>query len=317
MAVGLVAGAGAVVRSVGEMSWGLDRRPEDDRPLERTVAIVGVGLIGGSVGLALRARGLADRVVGIGRNPERLERAQRLGAIDEATTDPVFGVAGASVAVICTPVDRIARDAIQAAADGPDDLLVTDAGSTKGAIVAAVEDDPRGRFVFVGAHPIAGSERQGAAHARSDLFDGRACVLTPTARTPEDRLHRARLFWEALGCRVTTMGPAEHDHALARTSHLPHAVAAALAATIPIELLGLAAGAYRDGTRVAAAEAALWAGIFLENRLPVLDALASFRDQLTRFEAALTSADRDALRRFWEAARARRLAFDGPPGDAS
>lgn len=278
------------------------------------MAIVGVGLIGGSIGLALRARGLADRVVGIGRNPRTLAEARRVGAIDEATTDPEQGVRGADVAVICIPVDRIARDAIRAAADGPDDLLVTDAGSTKAAIVEAVEADPRGRRAFVGGHPIAGSERQGVAHARADLFEGRACVLTPTGRTAADRLGRARRFWESIGCRVTEMAPADHDRALAQTSHLPHAVAAALAAAVPVELLGLAAGAYRDGTRVAAADAGLWAGIFLDNREAVLDALAAFRDQLGRLEAALDAADEDALRRLWEAARTRRLAF-GPAGD--
>jgi prephenate dehydrogenase len=280
--------------------------------LERlgTVAIIGVGLIGGSIGLALRARGLAERVVGIGRDSGRLDEARRLGAIDEATTELARGVADAEVAVVCTPVTRIAADAIEAARCGPSALLVTDAGSTKRTIVAAVDADPRARAAFVGAHPIAGSEQQGAAHGRADLLDGRACVLTPTERTPPGTLVRARAFWSALGCRLVEMDPAAHDQALALTSHMPHVVAAALAATVPADLLPLAAGAYRDGTRVAASDTALWAGIFRENRAPLLAALDRFRDRLAELTLALTNDDEEALRSWWDSARARRLAFD-------
>ena len=270
-----------------------------------TVAIIGVGLIGGSIGLALRARGLADRVVGLGRNPEALEEARRLGAIDEGTTDTVRAVGGADVAVICTPVTRVAHDAIGAAVAGPMRLLVTDAGSTKRAIVADVEAHALARETFVGAHPIAGSERKGVAHARADLFEGRACVLTPTGRTPPDRLGRARAFWQGLGCRLVEMGPAAHDDALAMTSHLPHAVAVALALAIPENLLPLAAGAYRDGTRVAAADPDLWAGILLANRMPVLEALGAFQDRVGQLERALMDGDEAGLRDLWEAARSR------------
>jgi len=277
-----------------------------------TVTIIGVGLIGGSIGLALRARGLADRIVGVGRNPEGLEQARRSGAIDVGTTDLAAGVAGAEVAVVCTPVTRIAGDAIAAAAAGPAGLLVTDAGSTKRGIVEAVEADPRGRAAFVGAHPIAGSERKGVAHAQAGLFEGRACVLTPTARTAPERLRRARAFWAGLGCRISELGPARHDEALAFTSHLPHAVAAALAAAVPADLLPLAAGAYRDGTRVAGSDADLWTGIFLGNRLPLIEALGEFQQQISQFKAALLGADADAIRSWWTAARDRRARFDDP-----
>jgi len=280
------------------------------------VAIIGVGLIGGSIGLALRARGLAGRVVGVGRDRARLEEARRLGAIDEPSTDLAEGVAGADVVVACTPVTRIVADILDASRLGPASALVTDAGSTKRRIVEAVEADPRGLAAFVGAHPIAGSERQGVAHARADLFDGRACVLTPTARTPADRLDRARAFWSSLGCRVFEVDPTEHDARLARTSHLPHAVAAALAASVPPDLLPLAAGAYRDGTRVAGADAALWAGIFRENRRPVLDALDAFEGHLARFRAALEADDAASLLAWWDEARANRDRFETPPRDA-
>ncbi len=285
-----------------------------------TVAIVGVGLIGGSIGLALRARGSAGRVVGVGRDGGRLDAARRLGAIDAATTDPDEAAAGADVVVVCTPVDRVAADVVRAAGFAPAGALITDAGSTKRAIVEAAEAEPEARSRFVAAHPIAGSERSGASHARADLFEGRTCVLTPTGRTPGDRLDRARAFWSSLGCRVIELDPATHDAHLARTSHLPHAMAAALASLVGPDLVPLAAGAYRDATRVAGADAALWAPIFLANRGPMLDALVAFAGSLDGFRAALEAGDESALRAWWEAARSNRLAFDAqndPGGVAS
>ena len=161
--------------------------------LERldTVAIIGVGLIGGSIGLALRSGGLASRVVGVGRDPRTLEQARARGILDEATTDLAEGVAGAEVVVVCTPVSRISLDVKRAAEAAGPGVLITDAGSTKRQIVETVENDPAGHDVFVGAHPIAGSERSGSAHARAGLLHDRLCVLTPTPRTPRDRLDRA------------------------------------------------------------------------------------------------------------------------------
>jgi len=282
-----------------------------------TVTVVGVGLIGGSVGLALRSRSLARRVVGVGRSESSLAEARRLGVIDDYSTDLAGGLQGAEVAVVCTPVDRVADFARRAAAVGPAGLLVTDAASTKRTIVEDVERDDRGRAAFVGAHPIAGWERQGAAHADGRLFDGRVCVLTPTERTPDDRLRRARVFWSSIGCRLVETSPEGHDRALAMTSHLPHAVSAALARTVPAESLPLAAGAYRDGTRVAGADAALWTAIFLENRRPLLDALDAFAAEVASFREALERSDADALRSWWDDGRARRAGFDPEPRPAA
>lgn len=275
-----------------------------------TVAIIGVGLIGGSIGQAIRSRGLADRVIGIGRDAERLAEAVHHGAIDAGTTELSQGVDGAEVVVVCTPVTRIADDVRQVAKLGHHGILITDAGSTKQRIVEAVELDPRARACFVGGHPIAGSERKGVAHAAPDLFETKACILTPTAQTPPDRLQRARIFWSRLGCRLIELSPAEHDSALALTSHLPHAVAAALAGSIPNETLTMAAGAYRDGTRVAGSDASLWAGIFRENRAPILESLKTFRDSLAGLEAALVADDELAIIAWWENARSRRVHFD-------
>jgi prephenate dehydrogenase len=282
-----------------------------------TAVIVGVGLIGGSIALALRRLKLASHIIGVGRNPASLAEAVGLGAIDSGTTELETAAADADLIVVCTPVNRIAADVIRAAAAARFDVLLTDVGSSKRQIVDQVERHPRASGVFVGAHPLAGSERRGVAHARADLFDNRVCVITPTPRTPLERTHETLALWTSLGCRVIEMSPAEHDEILAYTSHLPHAVAAALAASVPAEWLPLAAGAYRDGTRVAAADTELWAAIFRENRGPMLKALATLQNCLDAFKYALMTDDEQAIRSWWESARARRsrLAADGDPPD--
>lgn len=277
-----------------------------------TVAIIGVGLIGGSIGMTLRTRGLASQVVGVGRNPQTLKVAQERGAIDRSTTDLADGVQGAEVVIVCTPVSRIPKDVRRVAEIAPADVLVTDAGSTKRQIVEAVERIPSAAGVFVGAHPLAGSERSGAGHARVDLFENRVCILTPTSSTSVDRLRRARAFWTSLGARVLEMSPVEHDEVLAYTSHLPHALAAALALSVPPEWLPLAAGAFRDCTRVAAADTELWTAIFRDNRGPLLKALGTLQQQIAAFKYSVMTDDEEAIRRWWDEARGRREKFEMP-----
>ena len=267
--------------------------------------------------MAVRARGLADRVVGIGRNPAKLDEARDLGAIDEGTTDPVAGAWGADVVVVCTPVSRIAADCRTIAASAPDKALLTDAGSTKASIVRAVESDPRAAALFCGAHPIAGSERQGVKHARGDLFVGRTCVVTPGEKTPESRLRANRAFWGGLGCRVVEMGAEAHDASLALTSHLPHALASALAAIVPEKLHPLAAGAFRDVTRIASSDPGLWSAIFLANRDATLASLSLFDDRLATFRAILKDGDAEALEAWWGEGKAARDGYgsSSAPGD--
>ncbi len=260
------------------------------------LTIVGVGLIGGSVGLAAKARGVARTVVGVGRDDRTLARAAAGGAIDTYTTDIREGVAAADLVVVCTPVDRVAADVIASCHAAPPRCVVTDAGSTKGNILAAVTAKlPVGGAVFVGSHPLAGSEKKGAAHARADLFDGRLVVVTPVPDTDPEAAAVVDLFWRSLGAQVRRMGVAEHDLALAVTSHLPHAAAAALAATTPVEYLALTAGGFRDCTRVAAGDPDLWAAIFAANRPAVLGALDTFLASLADFRAALSAGDTRAV----------------------
>ena len=260
-----------------------------------SLTIVGVGLIGGSVGLAAKARAATRRVVGVGRNPDTLERARSLGVIDEFTTDLAVGVRSADVVVFCSPVDQIARQVREAAAYAMPGALLTDAGSTKGNIVRELEVKLPPHARFVGAHPLAGSEKQGAENARADLFDGRVCVLTPTATTDPAAVERATLFWQTLGCVVKTLTPEEHDLALATTSHLPHLVAALLAGQLPNKWVPFAASGFRDTTRVAAGDPALWTAIARENALALSLALDQFDERLQLLRRAVLNRDEDAL----------------------
>jgi cyclohexadieny/prephenate dehydrogenase len=258
------------------------------------LTVVGVGLIGGSVALAARRRGVAARVVGVDCRPEALGRALDRGLLDEATGDLAAGVAGAEVVVFSTPVDHIAASVLAAAPHCRPGALLTDAGSTKAAILRELDGRLPPGVNFVGAHPLAGSEKQGPEHARANLFEGSLVVLTPLS--PDDNARfRARVFWEALGARAEIVGAEEHDRALALTSHLPHLAAAALAAVVPPELIRLTATGFRDTTRLASGDPALWAAIFLSNRAAVLAALEQLDGQLERFRQALTAADRERL----------------------
>lgn len=260
-----------------------------------TLVIVGIGLIGGSLAAAVRLRGLAQRILGLGRQAATLERARVLGLIDEAVQDPPSAYREADLVVICTPVQFIAEHALEAARWVRSDCVITDAGSTKAAIVDAVEAGlPAGRQ-FVGSHPLAGSEKRGPEHADPHLFQNRLVILTPTPRTAPEAVQRVGDFWQALGARIRTMSPEAHDAALARTSHVPHVVAAALAAALPEDLQALTATGFRDTTRIAAGDPEVWTGILLQNQQAVLQGLAAVEESLLRFRTALKNQDAEAL----------------------
>jgi prephenate dehydrogenase len=270
------------------------------------VAIVGVGLIGGSIGLALRKRGLAREVVGIGRNEVNLARAQQLGAIDRYDTKLAEGVAEANLVVVCTPVDTIADFVRQICAACRADTLITDAGSTKEAIVVAVEAQQTGRTNgphFVGSHPLAGDHRTGVEAARVDLLTGRKVIVTPTANTDPTALAKIVSFWRGLDADVINMSAAEHDAALAATSHLPHVVAFALAAATPQHLLPLAASGWRDTTRIAGGDPSMWQPIFAANREQLLVALDRFEGLISEMRSAMAAGDEQRLLRIIEQAR--------------
>lgn len=275
----------------------------------QTVAIVGVGLIGGSVGLGLRRRGLAEHVVGIGRRQASLRIARRAGAVTSTTIDLVKGVAEAELVVICTPVGRIVEDARRAAEHAPRGTLITDAGSTKEQIVAALDEGLPRECRFLGSHPLAGGEKTGPMHAKPDLFEGRVAILTPTKNTRAEDFDRLEAFWTALGSVVIQMPPEEHDRALALTSHLPHAVAAALASLVPERLFRLSGAGLLDTTRIASGDVALWKQIFLQNRRNVLGALEQLLRVLGEFRAGLEQGEEAPLERILTLAKKNRDAL--------
>ena len=266
-----------------------------------TVAIVGVGLIGCSLGLALLQRKLARRVIGVGRRESSLAAAMEVGAVDAVTTDLAEGVREASAVVVCTPVSRIAEDIVRAAAAAPAGALLTDAGSVKQSVVQGVVELARQQSLmpeklrFVGSHPLAGSEKSGPQYATADLFVGRMVLITPEEDTDPAITAEATALWQAAGAVVQTMSPAEHDQILASTSHLPHVVASVLAAGIPTPWWAFSAGGLRDTTRIAAGDPELWRQIVMANREALLGRLQQFEHDLAEFRTALAAGDGDRL----------------------
>lgn len=263
---------------------------------QHILGIVGVGLVGGSIGLAARRTGQFLRILGVGRDEESLSRARRFRCVDETSTRLEFA-ASADIVVVCTPVDRIAEQVLELAPRCRPGALITDAGSTKAVIVKTIEAALPDHVDFVGAHPLAGSEKRGPEHGRADLFDNRVTVITRTKETGADALERASSFWSSLGSQVRVMSPEDHDWALGFTSHLPHLVAAALAGALPDVLRELTASGFRDTTRVAAGAPELWTAIFEQNASAILEALEKFENQLTAFRTALASRDTTTLTR--------------------
>jgi prephenate dehydrogenase len=275
-----------------------------------TLGIDGVGLIGGSIAVAAKARHLCSRVIGFGRSQARLEAARAAGVIDEIATD--YSAADrVDLVVCCLPVDRIAHAVREAAKHMRPGTIATDAGSVKHGICEAVGPHPAPGVAFVGSHPLAGSERQGFEHADPQLFEGRTCVVTPQDLTDRSAITRIKNFWRALGCEVVALSSEAHDDILARTSHLPHAVAAAIAAGLANGDERFAASGFRDTTRIAASDSQLWASILLANRTAVLHELEAFIDRCRSMSSALAAADAREVERLLAEGKRRRDAFAG------
>jgi prephenate dehydrogenase len=260
------------------------------------IAVLGVGLIGGSIGLAARRR-LQAEVVGYGRNPANLERAVELGAIDRAAGSLAEACEGADVVFCCAPVAALPTQAREAlAACGPE-AVVTDVGSTKGELVAAIGDDER----FIGGHPLAGAETAGVENAREDLFEGARWYLTPTERSGGLLYDRLQRTISGLGARPQAIDPAAHDRLMATVSHLPHVLANVLASeaaeslTRDSERLPDVGPSFRDATRVAGSNPAIWADIFAGNREAVADSVDSVGARLREAAELIRAGDREAL----------------------
>lgn len=291
--------------------------------LIQRLAVIGVGLIGGSFARALRAAGRVGTVVGCGRDPEHLEEARQLGVIDEATTDPAAAVRGADFVLVAVPVG--AMESVFAAvreALAPE-AVITDAGSTKISVIA----DAEAAFgtlpgAFVPGHPIAGTEHSGVAASQVGLYRDRRVILTPTAATDPEALTRVRAAWEATGARVTEMDPLHHDEVLAATSHLPHLLAYVLVDTLArmaerTEIFEYAAGGFADFTRIASSSPRMWTDIVVANETALLPVLERFIEHLEGLHKAIAADDHDAIKACFDRAKAARDAFTGGAGDAS
>lgn len=279
------------------------------------IALIGVGLLGGSLGLAARHRSLAGRVEGYVRRPQSIGECEKAGAVDKADTSLERVVSGADLIVFCTPIAQMAGLAEQALPALRHGCLVTDVGSVKAGVVADLEPlFARAGAHFIGSHPMAGAEKIGVAAARSNLFQGAICAVTPTAATSPKLLDRLEELWTAVGAVPLRVSPELHDDLVSRSSHLPHVVAAELANYIlspvhPREQGMLCANGFRDTTRIASGSPEMWRDICLANRRNLARVLGVFIEDLQEFQLALEQQDVKAVQEFFEQAKARRDAW--------
>lgn len=272
----------------------------------KRLTILGVGLLGGSIGLALRSVVSDCRIIGYGHRTNTLDKAVEVGAIDEGSLDASEAVRGSDLVILCTPVGLFPNLLAQIKDQLSPDAIVTDVGSTKRTIVEAAEALLPKAAQFVGSHPMAGSEKRGVEFARTDLFRGALCILTPTPKTSPEALAKVDAFWKLLGMRTTRLSPGDHDRLLADVSHLPHVTAAALVAMQHDAGLDLSGKGFLDTTRVAGGDGALWRDILLDNKDNLRASVLRLREQFDRLLTLMDAEDSEPLRQWLDAAAARR-----------
>lgn len=281
------------------------------------VTIIGVGLIGGSLGMILRRKGIASTVIGVGRRIENLKTAVDLGAIDRYVVDPKEGVKDADVVVLATPVDTYDRHLREWASCLKPGAIVTDVGSVKGELVEQSERAMPAGVHFVGAHPIAGKEKTGVAAGSDQLFQGARCILTPTENTNQEALEQVRAMWQETGSVMLTMDPHLHDKILGAVSHLPHVAAFALINALidirnkvpTLDLAGHSGGGLRDTTRIAASSPEMWRDIFLWNRENVVSFIESYERCLGQLKQLIKAGDAAGIEKELERAKQEREKF--------
>ncbi|MEO1990338.1 MAG: prephenate dehydrogenase/arogenate dehydrogenase family protein [Pirellulales bacterium] len=277
-----------------------------------TVTIVGVGLIGGSIGLALQSRKISHRIIGVGRSNRSLSLAKKANAITESSLKLEDAVAEADIVILATNVSTIPNllDRIDECVSPG--TFITDAGSTKNTIVSAWEKRRRTRHGrFVGSHPLTGSHKSGPLAASQTLFDGRVTVVTPASRTPDDDTRHISNFWSALGSNVITMSPKLHDNILAATSHAPHLISAAIALSTPSSAQPFIAGGWSDTTRIASGDPELWADILLDNAVNTGKVLSKVAANIEKMLTAIESENRQRLVKLLNRAKEARDALGG------
>jgi len=284
----------------------------------RKITLVGVGLLGGSLGYAIRQRRLAERVVGYVRRAASVAECERLGAVDQAERDLPRAVADTDLIVLCTPLAQMRELSELMLPRVKPGALVTDVGSVKGSVVQELE--PLFASVgahFIGSHPMAGAERMGVSAASPDLFVKAVCIITPTPQSPPELVRSLEAFWTAVGALPLRLTPDAHDDLVSRSSHLPHVVAAELANYVlspvhPKEQAMLCANGFRDTTRIASGSPEMWRDISLANRKNLARVLGVFIEDLQEFQLALEKEDVKAIAEFFEKAKQRRDQWYGP-----
>jgi prephenate dehydrogenase len=281
----------------------------------KKVTLIGVGLLGGSLGMALRERRLADRVTGYVRREASIEECERCGAVDQATVDLSAAVKGANLVVICTPIAQMRSLVREFAPSLKRGAVVTDVGSVKASVVKELESVVRkAGGHFVASHPMAGAEKTGVLAGRADLFDKAVSVVTPTRNTSPLALEKVEQLWRSVGARVLRLAPAEHDRLVSRSSHLPHVVAAELVNFVLDSGEGenqkaLCANGFRDTTRIASGSPEMWRDIAMANRANLHRELSRFIDGLRDFMAQLQAEDEAGVHQFFLRAKSARDAW--------
>jgi prephenate dehydrogenase len=266
------------------------------------VAIVGVGLIGGSLGLAIKKKKLANKVIGVSRHRKTLRAAVRRGAIDQGSQD-IKTVKDAELIILAAPVATIMALAPKISKIARKDCIITDVGSTKSELVSGLEKlFPH----YVGTHPLAGSEKKGVANACAALFSNSLCILTPTRNTSRPALNKIKRLWNSMGAKTVILTPAKHDEALSFISHLPHIAAFSLIGSVPEQYLKFASTGLKDTTRIAYSDANLWVDIFLSNRKNILKSMDVFGKKLARIKSAVARNDKKSLVKILKQAKTKR-----------
>ena len=282
----------------------------------KKIAIVGMGLIGGSIGMAVRKKRLAGKVMGIARRKESLEKALEKGAIDKGTTETADSLKNADLVIVALPVGVIPETVRQMAPHLKPGCIITDVGSTKKNIVDTIDRFLPERLCFIGSHPLAGSEKSGIDSARDSLFTNTTCIVTPGKHSPPESVNRLRGFWEALETQVLVMPPGDHDLIVALTSHLPHLAAAGLVNLVEDfshkdnRILSAVASGFRDTTRIAGSSPVLWHDICMSNRKTMASVLRTYREALEKIEQSITQGESDNLLDFLKKAEKARDALN-------
>jgi cyclohexadieny/prephenate dehydrogenase len=271
-------------------------------PLFQRIALIGFGLIGGSIARAARARGLAGEIVATARSAKTRARVRELGIVDCVMDTNAEAVAGAELVILCIPVGACGAVAQEIAPHLEPSAIVSDVGSVKGAIVREMAPHLPAGVHFVPAQPVAGTEHSGPDSGFAELFINRWCILTPPDGSDPAAVDKLRAFWAAIGARVEIMTPKRHDLVLAITSHLPHLIAYTIVGTADelgevtsSEVMKFSAGGFRDFTRIAASDPTMWRDVFLNNKDAVLEMLGTFNEDLSKLTRAMRRGDGEAL----------------------